>query len=340
MIATAPRKKRRGPSAFAPAVGVKSNAQNAPSTTTASPPSSLPAPGLTRPSGRNTSLKRALVHFLSGGMSAGLVRASLQPLDTCKTRLQASSVAAPLRTTLLANKGVRGLYRGVVPGVVGIVPAAAVYMLVFQSLKTRLTARFPDRGRNVAIAASAAIGDVVASLVRVPCEVLKQRLQVGVYSDLGGALRGLVASRQLGRLYAGLGAQLARDVPYAAVEFVFYENLKNGVSDGKGEKLSRAESFVVGGVSGAAAAIASNPLDVVKTRLMTQTRTGGGVKYKGVGHALVTVAREEGVKTFAKGIAPRIAAKTLQSALFFAAYETIKKHIAQVVGVEMKAKGG
>lgn len=281
------------------------------------------------------------MHFLSGGLSAGLVRASLQPLDTCKTRLQASSAAAStsLRATLLAGQGLRGLYRGVVPGVVGIVPAAAVYMVVFQSLKSRLVRRFPRRGRNVAIALSAAVGDVAASLVRVPCEVLKQRLQVGVYADLGTALRGLVATGHVGRLYAGLGAQLARDVPYAAVEFVFYENLKNGVSDGKGEKLSRAESFLVGGLSGAAAAVASNPLDVVKTRLMTQMRSGGGVKYRGVGHALVTVAREEGVKTFAKGIAPRIAAKTLQSALFFAAYETMKKRIAEVVGVEMQGKG-
>lgn len=240
----------------------------------------------------------------------------------------------------MANRGIPGLYRGVIPGVVGIVPAAAVYMLVFQSLKSRLAKRFPKRGRNVAIALSAAVGDVAASLVRVPCEVLKQRLQVGVYNDLGLALRNLLASRQLPRLYAGLSAQLARDVPYAAVEFVFYENLKNGVSpNGDGAKLNRAQSFLVGGASGAAAAIASNPLDVVKTRLMTQIKGSGVVKYRGVGHALVTVAKEEGVGAFAKGIAPRIAAKTLQSALFFAAYETIKRGIAGVVGVEMKAKG-
>lgn len=335
----ATRRKPREPSAFAPAVGVKS-APAATGTTSSAPPRPLtPSAPSSPPS--HAAVKRALVHFLSAGLSAGLVRASLQPLDTCKTRLQASSASAStsLRTTLLANRGLRGLYKGVVPGVVGIVPAAAVYMLVFQTLKTRLAKRFPRRGRNAAIALSAAVGDVAASLVRVPCEVLKQRLQVGVYNDLGAALRTLAAARQLPKLYAGLSAQLARDVPYAAVEFVFYENLKNGVSgDGDGTRLSRAKSFLVGGASGAAAAIASNPLDVVKTRLMTQMKLQGAVRYRGVGHALVTVAKEEGLSAFAKGIAPRIAAKTLQSALFFAAYETIKRSIAGVVGVEMKAK--
>jgi len=149
----------------------------------------------------------------------------------------------------------------------------------------------------------------------------------------------------LTRLYTGLPAQLARDVPYAAVEFVFYENLKawavrrsrrNGGAEGK---LSRSESFLVGGASGAAAAIFSNPMDVVKTRLMTQIRTGGAaVRYRGVGHALVTVAREEGVQAFAKGIAPRIAAKTLQSAMFFAAYEALKKSFARLLDVKMTPK--
>lgn len=272
-------------------------------------------------------LKRAAVHFLSGGLSAGLVRFSLQPLDTLKTRLQASSSRGPLRATLLRNQGLPGLYRGAIPSIMGIVPAAAVYMLTFQTLKTRLARGRKGKARSGMVAISAALADVVACVVRVPCEVVKQRLQVGVYGNLSGAIRE-ISQLGVGRLYAGLSAQLARDVPYAAVEFMFYERLKEGRGD-----MSKAEGFVVGGVSGAAAAIASNPLDVVKTRLMTQ---GGAGRYTGVGQALVRVAREEGVAAFGKGLAPRIAAKTLQSALFFGVYETLKRNIASVVGVDMK----
>lgn len=185
------------------------------------------------------------------------------------------------------------------------------------------------------MAIAAAVGDVAACLVRVPCEVMKQRLQVGVYASLGHAVGELGRVRRWGSLYAGLGAQLARDVPYAAVEFMFYERLKEGVG-GEKRRLSRGESFVVGGLSGAVAAVASNPMDVVKTRLMTQVGRGG---YGGVGEALVRVAREEGVGAFAKGVAPRIAAKTLQSALFFAVYESLKRAIGHGLGVEMGREG-
>lgn len=233
-------------------------------------------------------------------------------------------------------------------------------MLTFQTLKAQLARRFPQRKNDAVVAVAAGIGDVAASLVRVPCEVLKQRLQVGLYSNISHALRTVTQAGSLTRLYAGLGAQLARDVPYAAVEFVAYENLKamalrrqrapvsqqaHGPPAAKIQqrlqegKLPRGQSFLVGGMSGAMAAIVSNPMDVVKTRLMTQTRYGGAVQYRGVVHTLVRVSREEGIQAFAKGIAPRIAAKTLQSAMFFAAYEFLRKSLSGMLDVDTSKKG-
>lgn len=380
-------KRTREPSAFAPAVGVKQSGGG--KTGTSVSPSSSNGNG--KQGMRNVenpsrfAIKSAIVHFLSGGLAAGFVRASLQPLDTCKTRLQAirnhSRPTGSLGSVLFAG-GVPGLYKGVIPGVAGIVPAAAVYMLTFQTLKAQLGKRFPRRKNDVVVAISAALGDVAASLVRVPCEVLKQRLQVGVYSNALQALRLSLAPAAggLARLYAGLGAQLTRDVPYAAAEFVIYENLKTAAlrraerrsqyvaremnykdSDRNDDvarqeqgqpaaarlqqrlqdgKLGRVDGLVVGAIAGAIAAIVSNPADVVKTRLMTQVRSGGsahiarGRAYQGVRDAFVRIAKEEGIFVFGKGIAPRIAAKALQSALFFAAYEGLRKTISTAVGVD------
>lgn len=345
-------KRARKPSAFAPAVGVK-QPTNAPAATSPSPSS--------KSASAATPIKSALIHFLSGGIAAGLVRASLQPLDTCKTRLQASrGVGVPLRKVLFTG-GVAGLYKGVVPGVAGIVPAAAVYMLTFQTLKSSLAKRFPRRKNDIVIAASAGLADVAASLVRVPCEVLKQRLQVGVYSNIMDALQTIARKSQLPRLYSGLSAQLVRDVPYAAAEFVVYENLKSQYMSRKrsdkvygpaarqlqhrlqDQKMSKLDSLGIGAIAGAVAAIVSNPADVVKTRLMTQVkslpRTSAqpfppSAHYKGVADAFVRIAREEGIQTFAKGIAPRIAAKALQSALFFAAYEGLRRAVSNALKVD------
>lgn len=345
-------KRARNPGAFAPAVGVKQ-------------PSTLPPPLNQSTSKPSTStnpsapgppvspFKAALVHFTSGGLAAGLVRASLQPLDTCKTRLQASRVSvspSALRSVLLppGAGGIRGLYRGVVPGILGIVPAAAVYMLTFQSLKSRLSKRFPRRRNDAVIIASAAVGDVLASLVRVPCEVLKQRLQIGVYDNVAHAMRTVLAKRQLPRLYTGLSAQLLRDVPYAAAEFVVYENLKARFAERAQRELTKVDSLFVGAAAGACAAIISNPMDVVKTRLMTQIKSQATARatgvvsvaakpYAGIADCFARVAREEGVKTFARGLAPRIAAKSLQSALFFLAYEALRKAVSNALDIDPAA---
>lgn len=78
--------------------------------------------------------------------------------------------------------------------------------------------------------------------------------------------------------------------------------------------------------------------DVVKTRLMTQIAspaTGGKLRYRGVAHAAVTIAREEGVGAFARGLVPRVAAKTVQSAVFFSVYELVRQAVAEALQVDM-----
>lgn len=381
-----PAKRARKPSAFAPAVGVKQGVPSPSSSVVSSPSlndSMVSSPSAGGHTVAASSVKSAIVHFTSGGLAAGLVRASLQPLDTCKTRLQAARLSSAVSATatvaatsmrgILLAGGVRGLYRGVVPGVAGIVPAAAVYMLAFQALRTQLGSRFPRRRNDVVIAASAGIANVAASLVRVPCEVLKQRLQVGLYPNVASALRSMITTpAAIPRLYAGLSAQLVRDVPLAATEFVVYENLKalalrrlrrqhqknNDVASGKYDpaakhhqhpiqvtKLNRPYSLIVGAMAGAVSAIISNPADVVKTRLMTQIQSSNphavlspvltsASPYSGVRDAFTRIAREEGLSAFAKGIAPRIAAKALQSALFFATYEGLRRIIGGALQID------
>lgn len=79
-------------------------------------------------------------------------------------------------------------------------------------------------------------------------------------------------------------------------------------------------------------------IDVVKTRLMTQIAspaTGGTLRYRGVAHAAVTIAREEGAGAFARGLVPRVAAKTVQSAVFFSVYELVRQGVAEVLRVDM-----
>ena len=65
----------------------------------------------------------------------------------------------------------------------------------------------------------------------------------------------------------------------------------------KGERLelNAAETSVVGAAAGAVTALLTTPLDVVKTRLMTQ---GASARYAGIGDCVRKIAQQEGLGTF------------------------------------------
>ena len=73
---------------------------------------------------------------------------------------------------------------------------------------------------------AAASAGLTASTVRVPTEVIKQRMQVGQYSGPITAVRHIVRTEGVRGLFAGYDGFLLRDLPFDAIEFVAYEQLK------------------------------------------------------------------------------------------------------------------
>eukprot|EP00761_Pharyngomonas_kirbyi_P002537 gb/GECH01002541.1/.p1 GENE.gb/GECH01002541.1/~~gb/GECH01002541.1/.p1 ORF type:complete len:333 (+),score=61.58 gb/GECH01002541.1/:1-999(+) len=106
-------------------------------------------------------------------------------------------------------------------------------------------------------------------------------------------------------LYTGLWATMVRDVPYSALYFLLYERLKQRVllartGSAMGD-LGAQDTLVVSGTAGGVAAFLSNPLDLIKTRMQTQSH-----RYTGVTATVRKVAREEGLPAFFKGSHTRV----------------------------------
>lgn len=65
--------------------------------------------------------------------------------------------------------------------------------------------------------------------------------------------------------------------------------------EGDGKQLSPVQSMTSGGLAAVLGPCATGPFDVIKTRLMAQSKAGGNIKYKGFFDALVKIPREEGL---------------------------------------------
>lgn len=258
---------------------------------------------------------RVLFEGAVAGATAGVVvETVLYPIDTIKTRLQAVRAGAKI--------SFKGLYSGLGGNLAGVLPASAIFVGVYEPVKQKLQELFPEHLSSVAHLTAGAIGGAAASLVRVPTEVVKQRMQTGQFSSAYGAVRSIASKEGLGGLYAGGGAFLLRDLPFDAIQFCLYEQLRIGYKKAAKRDLYDHENALIGAFAGAITGAVTTPLDVIKTRLMTQGAKG---HYKGLTDCVMKIMQEEGGSAFLKGIGPRVMWIGIGGSIFFGVLERTKQ---------------
>lgn len=78
--------------------------------------------------------------------------------------------------------------------------------------------------------------------------------------------------------------QWARDIPYAMVTLLVYETLQKAAARRKGPPGSKAkeakanpfENMIIGAIAGGMGSLVTNPMDMIKTRMMTSPELYAG----------------------------------------------------------------
>ncbi|RVW94893.1 putative S-adenosylmethionine carrier 2, chloroplastic [Vitis vinifera] len=220
--------------------------------------------------------------------------------------------------------------------------ASAIFVGVYEPTKQKLLKTIPENLSAFAhlvsfvtkqvstyfIQTAGAVGGAASSLVRVPTEVVKQRMQTGQFASATDAVQLILPRRGLKvfmRLQ-GYGSFLLRDLPFDALQFCIYEQLRIGYKLAAQRDLNDPENAMIGAFSGAITGAITTPLDVIKTRLMVQ---GSANQYKGIFDCVRTVIREEGTPALFKGIGPRVLWIGIGGSIFFVILERTKQVVAQ-----------
>ncbi|KAK9271683.1 hypothetical protein L1049_002046 [Liquidambar formosana] len=244
--------------------------------------------------------------FIAGGTAGVVVETALYPIDTIKTRLQSARGGGKIMLD--------GLYSGLAGNLAGVLPASAIFVGVYEPTKQKLLKLFPENLSAVAHLTAGALGGFAASLVRVPTEA-------------PDAVRLIVSKEGFKGLYAGYGSFLLRDLPFDAIQFCLYEQLRIGYKLAAKRELNDPENAIIGAFAGSALTGAiTTPLDVIKTRLMVQ---GSANQYKGIFDCARTIVREEGASALLKGIGPRVLWIGIGGSIFFGVLESTKRVLAQ-----------
>ncbi|KAH0679780.1 S-adenosylmethionine carrier 1, chloroplastic/mitochondrial [Solanum stenotomum] len=255
---------------------------------------------------------------IAGGTAGVVVETALYPIDTIKTRLQVARGGGQI--------ALKGLYSGLLGNLAGVLPASAIFVGVYEPAKQKLLKMFPENLSAVAHLTAGALGGIAASFVRVPTEVIKQRMQTRQFASAPDAVRLIVSKEGFKGLYAGYGSFLLRDLPFDAIQFCIYEQLRIGYKLAAKRELNDPENAVIGAFAGALTGAITTPLDVIKTRLMTQ---GSANQYKGIVDCVKTIVAEEGPPALLKGIGPRVLWIGIGGSIFFGVLERTKRYLAQ-----------
>ncbi|KAF2867888.1 calcium-binding mitochondrial carrier protein-like protein Aralar1 [Massariosphaeria phaeospora] len=280
-------------------------------------------------------------HFALGSLAGAFGAFMVYPIDLVKTRMQnqrGSAVGQVLYKNsldcarkVIKNEGVRGLYSGVLPQLVGVAPEKAIKLTVNDLVRGKFTEKSTGNiwyGHELLAGGTAGACQVVFTN---PLEIVKIRLQV--QGEVAKTVEGtpkrsalwIVRNLGLVGLYKGASACLLRDVPFSAIYFPAYSHLKRDYfGESPTKSLGVLQMLTAGAIAGMPAAYFTTPCDVIKTRLQVEARKGEAT-YNGLRHAATTIWREEGFKAFFKGGPARIMRSSPQFGFTLAGYEMLQR---------------
>ena len=282
-----------------------------------------------------TSVASSIKSFISGGFGGICAVLVGHPFDLIKTRLQTAppgtysgSIDVTMKT--IRADGVKGLYRGMGPPLIGVTPIFALSFFSYDLGKKLVYAATPNRTNSTLslaeLSAAGFFSAIPTVLVAGPAERIKVLLQLQGQSSSGPKYNGTVdVVRQLYKegglrsIFKGTGGTLARDGPGSAAYFAAYEIAKRSLTPAGSDPndLNIVTTITAGGLAGMANWALAIPPDVVKSRY--QGAPEG--TYKSFMDCARKTVMADGVGALFKGFGPAMARAFPANAAVFVGVE-------------------
>jgi Mitochondrial carrier protein len=147
----------------------------------------------------------------------------------------------------------------------------------------------------------------------------------GNYPNLPQAIKGLYTTQGIKGFYSGWFPGLAGKIPSYALTWTLFQQFKAMHRRAFNRPPKDIENSIMGCLSSATTVTIMIPLDTIKTRLVTQGSMVTANPYKGIVDCAVRVYREEGLKTFYRGLPPRLISVVPMIGIQFGVYEFMKR---------------
>lgn len=234
-------------------------------------------------------------------------------------------------------EGVTSWWKGLSPTLLMAVPATVIYYTSYDQLKVLLGFQ-PHQTNILAPMFAGSLSRIVAVICVTPLELLRTKIQSRqgyTYGQVLSVIQTTIKNDGIFSLWRGLYPMLLRDVPFSIFYWIAYEYLKYEILSTKfGHHYSNLVPLLAGSVSGASAAVLTNPLDVVKTHMQVSLGeyAKGQVRQMGTGSLydiMQKVVSKHGIIGLYAGLVPRVAKIAPACAIMISSYEAFKKYFTE-----------
>lgn len=298
----------------------------------------------------------ASVAFIAGGVAGAVSRTVVSPFERVKILLQVQSSTHAYNQGIFgavrqvyAEEGVPGLLRGNGLNCVRIFPYSAVQFVVYEFCKKQWFERgaadgcAPQQMQNWQRLLSGALCGGCSVLATYPLDLVRTRLSIqtanlaslqrakaanvakppGVWELLANTYKnegGVVG------LYRGVWPTSIGVVPYVALNFAVYEQLREFIPPSVDPGWASVFKLTIGALSGGVAQTITYPFDLLRRRfqVLAMGQNELGFRYKSVTDALVTIGRTEGFKGYYKGLTANLFKVVPSTAVSWVVYEAVR----------------
>lgn len=249
---------------------------------------------------------------------------------------------------IIRQEGVARLWRGTNAGLALAIPTVGIYLPCYDIFRNWFEEFAAQNAPSMTPYAPLLAGSLSRSLACTTCypiELARTRMQAfkdfhsgkkapGVWKTLLDVLSNVQRSENTKNnvqnyraLWTGLGAQLARDVPFSAICWSTLEPVRRRLLSLVGEEANAASvlgaNFSAGFVAGSLAAAATCPLDVAKTRRQIEKDPARALRMT-TRQTLMEVWRDGGMRGLFTGAGPRVGRAGPSVGIVVSFYEVVK----------------
>lgn len=249
---------------------------------------------------------------------------------------------------IIRQEGFLRLWRGTNAGLALAVPTVGIYLPCYDIFRNQLEEFTAENIPSMTAYAPLVAGALARSLACTSCypiELAKTRMQAfkefnrskkppGVWKTLIDVVSHVKSTSNLPSnlqgyrlLWTGLGAQLARDVPFSAICWSTLEPVRRRLLSLTGDESNAVTvlgaNFSAGFVAGSLAAAATCPLDVAKTRRQIEKDPARALRMT-TRQTLMEVWRDGGMRGLFTGAGPRVGRAGPSVGIVVSFYEVVK----------------